>query len=82
MNTLKKIAQEFQLIDGSATWLLVQMNDALIELDQAEDRCSTDSSREATENLDQCVERIKNLLARCKMELKNCEDFSKKYNIP
>lgn len=81
MNTLKKINEEYQTIHSSSVWLLEQMNDSIAKFDQAQERCLTDFSKEASDELDEAIDKLKNLLARCKMELKVCDDFSKKYKI-
>lgn len=81
MNTLQKIIEEYEIIDSSSTWLCKEMEKAMIEFDKAENRCILDVSEEAYLDMELAVEKMRNLLARCNMEIKNCDKFKEKYNI-
>lgn len=81
MNILQKIGQDYRMINDSSIWLFDQMNQAIEDCDKAVLENEQNPCEETAMRLDFCIERMKCLIARCEIEIKNCDSFSKKYNI-
>ena len=81
MTTLKELISEYETLDKSSIWLLNEMESAIKEFDEAAEQLK-EFDQQSVDRFEKARQLVENLLGRCKIELKNCDDFQEKYNIP
>ena len=81
MTTLKEIISEYETLDKSSIWLVNEMESAIKEFDEAAEQVK-EYDQQSINRFEKARQLVENLLGRCEIELKNCDDFQEKYNIP